>query len=473
MKLNWDSIRVRIVLRLFLILIISSFGIISIVVVNYRNDMLTSTKKIFSANKEMLIAVIRNIMIRGEAPLVVNTLSSITTIKEYKELAIYRSDGTAAFSDYATLESVNHQLGGEQFEKTPRTDPHKIKSPYFDQVIRTKKSVEVEKKDPKEMEYLFPIPFTEECGACHNPNIPLRGVAVFTVSISDIYNRIHKIFVYSPILFLAVFFLIGLFIMLYVNKLIIHPLLRIGETVQDVGKGNLDTNIPYQSKDEIGDLSERINAMIKGLKERFILSRYVSRTTEQFIHDGLDKTTTQKKQLTVLFSDIRGFTSYSEKNDPDKVVFILNKILSVQADIIEKFDGDVDNFIGDAIMGVFTDPYEAVLASQGMIKSVIDQDQIFKTGLRVGIGLATGEIISGDIGSEKRRKNTVIGDTVNLASRLASLAKPNMLLVSELSNQLLHGRIHSELVADQKIKGKSGIVNFYIIRSIIKSKEEK
>jgi adenylate cyclase len=471
MKLNFNTIRFKIISVLVLILLAATGLIVYTVITNYRNDMISSTKRILTSNTSMLEAVVRNLMIRGEAPLVVKTISSITAIDEYKELIIFRSDGTAAFSDYTTLEAVNQRLGEEQFERTPRVPPRKIDTPNFKKVLDTKRPLETEIFQSREMQYLFPIQFTAECRACHNPVVPVRGVVEFKVSMSAIYRQIDRILTFFPVFFVVISVLIGLVIIAFINQLVVRPLLHIGETVTEVGKGNLDISIQVKTRDEIGLLSEQINAMIRGLKERFILSRYVSRSTEDFIRGGSDMSRTTKRQLTVIFSDIRGFTSYSEKHDPEEVVVILNRLLSVQADIIEKNGGDVDNFIGDAIMGVFTDPYAAVLSGYEMIKGVTAADEKFQTGLKVGVGIACGDIISGDIGSEKRKKNTVIGDTVNLASRLASLAKPDMILISDKANEILKGKIGTELVADQKIKGKSGMINFYIVHTIRKKAE--
>jgi adenylate cyclase len=468
LKIDFKSIRIKIILILLLILMISTGTIIFIAISVYKNDMLSTTKRIFNANTDMLYAVIRNIMINGEASIVVNTISSIKEIDEFKELTIYRSDGTAAFSDYTTLDSVNRRLGVEQFEKTTRSSPGHINTSSFRNVVQFRHAFQIEIRKTKELEYLVPLMYKSECRACHSPENPVRGVGVLRVSLSGIYRQINKIIVFSPVFFFFISSVIGLAILLFLNRLVIYPLLKIGSSVLAVGQGNLDIVIPVIRRDEIGDLSDRINEMIRGLKERFILSRYVSKSTEQFVKNGLSRIRTEKKELTVVFSDIRGFTSYSEMHDPEHVVGILNNYLSIQADIIEKNSGDVDNFIGDAIMGVFSDPYLAVHSGYEMIKGVIAQDQELKTGLRIGIGIATGEIISGDIGSEKRKKNTVIGDAVNLASRLASLAKPGVILISEQVNTQLQGRIKSELVADQKIKGKSHMINYYIVHTIYK-----
>lgn len=142
----------------------------------------------------------------------------------------------------------------------------------------------------------------------------------------------------------------------------------------------------------------------------------------------------EKKVLTVLFSDIRSFTSYSEQFDPQKIVAVLNNYLSAMSEIIFKHKGTIDKFIGDAIMAIFGAPIpqadHADLACRVAL-DMIDDLRVFNQGemekgrpaLVIGIGINTGEMIVGNIGSEKRFDYTVIGDAVNIGSRLEGLTK--------------------------------------------------
>ena len=219
-----------------------------------------------------------------------------------------------------------------------------------------------------------------------------------------------------------------------------------------------------KSRDELGELAEKINNMTKGLRERLRLSKFVSKSTDEFVKlEGTEGSKARRQTITLLFSDIRGFTTYSEQHEPDFVIEQLNKVLEVQAKVIHEHDGDIDKFVGDEIMATFKEPYEAVKCAYGMMKVVSRLDKAENTTLRIGIGINTGVVVTGTIGSIERREYAVIGDTVNLAARLCSIAKKNMILISESANNELKGKIESKLIANQKIKGKKESVNFYAV----------
>ena len=115
----------------------------------------------------------------------------------------------------------------------------------------------------------------------------------------------------------------------------------------------------------------------------------------------------------------------------------------------------------------------AVQCAYQMIKCVQDVNIEEDTGLRVGIGINSGDVILGHIGSENRIENAAIGDTVNLASRLSDLARPNMILVSESVNSALKGKIVSKKIADQEIKGKTSRINFYLVKQVLDKNTRK
>ena len=146
--------------------------------------------------------------------------------------------------------------------------------------------------------------------------------------------------------------------------------------------------------------------------------------------------------ITVLFADIRGFTAFSEKEKPEKVVGLLNRYFSVMTDIIFEHGGTLDKYIGDGLMAIFgaptateEDALNAVKAAVTMQKRLAQLNtELTSEGygqISVGIGLHTGEATIGYIGSNKRSEYTAIGDTVNLASRLESNAVGGQILMSE------------------------------------------
>lgn len=183
----------------------------------------------------------------------------------------------------------------------------------------------------------------------------------------------------------------------------------------------------------------------------------------------------QKAEVTILFSDIRGFTTMSETTPPEKIVEMLNVHFSHMADIILKHDGTLDKYIGDAIMAfwgapvVTTDHAEkAVLASIEMADAVkLVNEELRKRGfeheVKIGIGLNTGAVTIGNIGSEKKLNYTVVGDAVNLASRLESLTKEykTVILLSEYTYEKVKDRIDCTIHGSVKVKGREQPVTIY------------
>jgi adenylate cyclase len=179
---------------------------------------------------------------------------------------------------------------------------------------------------------------------------------------------------------------------------------------------------------------------------------------------------------TILFSDIRSFTSISEKMDAKQLVSLLNEYFTEMVDVVIKEDGVVDKYIGDAIMAVFgapvpkkDDAVHAVRAAVGMRKALAALNEKLKQRgmkpIRTGIGIHTGEVVAGNIGSEKRMEYTVIGDTVNLASRLESSTKElgTPVLVSQDTYDLVKDHVDARPVKEITVKGREKPVMTYEI----------
>lgn len=186
----------------------------------------------------------------------------------------------------------------------------------------------------------------------------------------------------------------------------------------------------------------------------------------------------ERKDIAVLFVDIRGFTSMSEALEPEQVVEILNEYLSLVARSIQKYDGTLDKFIGDAAMAVFNAPkdlddylFRAVCAADEIVRCsthILEkyQKRYGKT-VNFGIGINCGEAIVGNVGSESRMDYTAIGDTVNVAARLEANAAAGQILISETAAKRLQGRIQSTCIGPLKLKGKAKEVTVYQVDRIL------
>lgn len=213
-------------------------------------------------------------------------------------------------------------------------------------------------------------------------------------------------------------------------------------------------------------------------KVRKMLGQYVSpqmlsEVVDRY-EDFLGAEVGGREHITVLFSDIRDFTSISEAMPPAQVVDVLNYYFSVWSDVIFKHGGTVDKFIGDAIMAFWGAPVKtgdhaqrAVRAAREMIGRLPEINETLGVRgyppVRIGIGISTGEAILGNIGSEKKLDYTVIGDTVNLASRIEALTKDysSDILITEHTYNELQGDLGCKFIDTVKVKGKEVSVKIY------------
>ena len=218
-----------------------------------------------------------------------------------------------------------------------------------------------------------------------------------------------------------------------------------------------------ENRDEIGVLGETVNTMVQGLYERFQLSKFVSSSTIDSLSGKKDGV---KESVTLFFSDIRSFTAYSEKKTPEEVVVNLNKILAFQTRIIHENGGDVDKYVGDEIVAIFSGENKEINACRSALviqKELTEKSPEFYDGLTVGIGINTGEVILGMIGSEERADFTVIGDHVNYASRLCDAAKAGEVIISESVYRNLNGKIEVSRPYKIKVKGKEKFHRVYLL----------
>jgi adenylate cyclase len=167
---------------------------------------------------------------------------------------------------------------------------------------------------------------------------------------------------------------------------------------------------------------------------------------------------------TILFADINGFTSLAERMPPREVNLILNDFFSRMTDILFKYDGTLDKYIGDGLMAVFGAPMEkeddaerGIRAAQEMIQALAAMmaGMPGERKFTIRIGINTGKVVAGNIGSPKRMDYTVIGDAVNTASRLESIAQPNQILIGEETYKRVEGKFNIRPVGPRKVKGKT------------------
>lgn len=202
---------------------------------------------------------------------------------------------------------------------------------------------------------------------------------------------------------------------------------------------------------------------------------YVPKAVTSRILEGKGSLPSERSEATIVFIDIRGFTNLADQLDPEKATEIINNIFEPIVGLIDKYGGSINKFLGDGLMAIFgapfsheDDPERAARASLEIMKSIEENGKI-KIGnevksLKASIGINTGLCISGEIGSASRKEFTVIGDTVNLASRLQTNATPGKIFIGEKTFQRIKSNFIISSPRKLKIKGKKDLVSAYTLK---------
>ncbi len=235
--------------------------------------------------------------------------------------------------------------------------------------------------------------------------------------------------------------------------------------------------------DELESLADGFNSMVDGLQERDKLrstfGKYMTEAVMEHLMAGKVQLGGETLKVTILFTDIRSFTSISEKMEAHALVALLNEYFTDMVTAIMEEDGVVDKYIGDAIMAVFgapvqreKDPLHAVRAAVHMRVALGKLNERLHErgmpGIRTGIGIHTGDVVAGNIGSDTRMEYTVIGDAVNLASRLESSTKDVGvdILISEDTYEAVKNEIDARPVRELTVKGREKPVMTYEVLGI-------
>jgi len=218
---------------------------------------------------------------------------------------------------------------------------------------------------------------------------------------------------------------------------------------------------------------------VEGREKRVVkklFGQYVSKDVyHQLVENpALARIGGERREMTVLFSDIRGFTTVSEQSEPEAIVHLLNEYLTAMVAIVFRHHGTVDKFVGDAVMALFgaplDDPHHADHAADTALEMIVELERLNarwaaagRPGIDIGIGVNTGPMIAGNIGSDQIMSYTVIGDAVNLGARLESLNKDygTRIIISDATRNRLSGRFDLRPLGDVVVKGKRQAVAVY------------
>lgn len=270
---------------------------------------------------------------------------------------------------------------------------------------------------------------------------------------------------------------------LTLRSLVTRPLRMVVDAMRSVHDGSLDKELNIRRRDEIGALAHTYNFMVQGLREREKLkdafNRYVSESVYKKFQAGEITLTGENRVATVLFSDIRSFTTLSEQLTPQQVVAMLNEYFTEMVEIVFKYDGFVNKFIGDALMAIYNIPVTQSQPELRCVRTGLEMVQALDRlnarreargdfPIKIGIGINTGPVVAGNIGHEKRLEYTVIGDAVNLAQRIESQTKVAgaTLLISETTYAAVADEVIVEELPPVKVKGKAEPVKLYAVTAV-------
>jgi adenylate cyclase len=282
----------------------------------------------------------------------------------------------------------------------------------------------------------------------------------------------------STIVISAAMVVVGIIGAVGLATVLSRPVMRLVEGTRAVSAGNFNVHLPVTSRDEIGALTDSFNQMAKNLREKEMIkrafTRYVARQVVDEILKDPEKLALkeERRDVTVLFCDMRGFTSLAERLSPEDVVGVLNDFYTLMVDTTATNDGIVDKFLGDGVMAIFGAPIvhedhasragKTALAMQaGVAELSRKRAREGKDPIAVGIGVSAGEAVAGTVGTEDRMEYTVIGDSVNLAARLESNAKPGQILISQRTHQKVDGLVNVRSLGAIRVKGKEEQVEVY------------
>jgi PAS domain S-box-containing protein len=251
----------------------------------------------------------------------------------------------------------------------------------------------------------------------------------------------------------------------------VYPLTKSGNripTLTHISPIRDDTGKIVAAIEVFRDITKEEEFRILQDKFRGLIKKYISTATLKTIEKQLlseETKTSDKIELTVVFIDVVSFTTFCENNPPETVVNMLNSLFVICDAVTKEFNGDIDKFIGDSAMSIFSDPDDAVASAEKIIKLLAElNEKRVKTGgsaINIRIGINSGLVIHGDIGGIERKDLTVIGDVVNTAARIQSTAEINSVYISESTRLGLKNQSKFRFVQKISLKGKKHPVPVY------------
>ncbi|MCB9333877.1 MAG: HAMP domain-containing protein [Lewinellaceae bacterium] len=269
-----------------------------------------------------------------------------------------------------------------------------------------------------------------------------------------------------------------IFSLIYITRSFTKPIHALLDEINKVRAGDFSTQAAVLTSDEIGVLTQEFNGMVVGLKERELIrdtfGKYVTRDVADAILNKKVNVAGEVRQCTVLVTDIANYTAIAEDLTPQEVIGMLNEYFSVLVTIVQEHQGVVNKFIGDAIFAIFNVPLDDPDHATHAIRAALAIEQASTTRtfgknrrLVTRIGINTGVVVAGNIGSAERMEYTVIGDEVNIAARLEQLNKDydTNILLGENTYEMARDNFDFTRLGSFQLKGKERAIEVFTVNS--------
>jgi adenylate cyclase len=268
---------------------------------------------------------------------------------------------------------------------------------------------------------------------------------------------------------------LGMLVAVFISRRFSRPLSTLVWATTQIAKGNYDCKVELKRNDELGTLADAFNRMGMELLRQSMMKesfgKYVGPEVLNMIlqSPGNAWLKGRKDKASILFADIRGFSGYAETTEPEVVVKGLNDFFAIASRVIMEQGGYIDKFIGDSVMAVFGVPVSQPDHHKRCVQAAIFMQQELSEAARngnpllasIGIGIASGVVVAGNIGSPLKMEYTVIGDCVNVASYLCNCAESAEIIIDGYTKERLENDFEIISLSPQKIKGRKGIVHIY------------
>lgn len=263
---------------------------------------------------------------------------------------------------------------------------------------------------------------------------------------------------------------------IFVTRSLIRPLAILSDGMTKVADGKLDVRLPITSNDEVGRVTGQFNRMVEGLQDREFVretfGKYVSESVATQILKDKGRLAGDVREATLMFIDIEGFTTLSEQLPPHDVIALLNEYSAIVSEPVRRHNGVINNFIGDGVFATFNLPLEHDDHACAAVRAALEiadaiNSHMFAGGVRIAvrIGINTGEVVAGTVGSGDRLTYAILGDAVNVAHRVEELNKDlgSRLLFTESTRAKLDESFACAELGTHVIRGKTSSMKVYTI----------